>query len=64
MKAENKQLNRDWNDKDTIIQDLKADTSKIIAASLDENNNLIKAMPDLHLADIVMEDQTISEQAK
>ena len=64
MKAENKQLNRDYNDKDAIIQSLKADTSKRIATSLGENINRIKDMSDLHRANIVMKDQTISEQAK
>ena len=64
IKADNKQLNRDCNDKDAIIQSLKADTSKKIATSLNENNNRIKAMYDLHRADIVMEDQTIREQVR
>ena len=64
MKAENKQLNRDCNNKDDIIQALKDDTSKIIATSLNENNNSIKAMSDLHTAYIVIKDQTIREQDK
>ena len=64
MKAENKELNRYFYDKDTIIQALKDDTSKRIATSLDENNNRIKAMSDLHWADIVTKDRTICEQAK
>ena len=64
MKAENKQLNRDCNDKDAIIQALEANTSKIIATSLEENNNRIKAMSDLHRVGIFMKDRTIREQAK
>ena len=64
MKAENKQLNRYCNNKDTTIQALKVNTAKIISTSLDENNNRIKSMSDLHRAGIVMKDQTISEQAK
>ena len=64
MKAENKQLNRDFNDKNTINQTLEADTSKTIATSLDENNNCIKSMSDLHRTDIVLKNQTICEQAK
>ena len=64
MKAENKQLNRYCNGKYAIVQALKADTSKIIATSLDENNNHIKAMSNLHRADIVMKDRKIHEQAK
>ena len=64
MMAENKQLNRYCNDKDTVIQSLKADTSIIIATFLDENNNRIKAMSGLHQSDIVMKDLTICEQAK
>ena len=58
-KTENKQLNRDCNDKDVIIQSLEADTSKRIATSLDKNNIHIKAMFDLHRANIVMKDRTI-----
>ena len=64
MKAENKQLNRDCNNKNTIIQSLEAYTSKRIATSLDKNNNRIKAMFNLHQVDIVMKDWTICEQAK
>ena len=64
MKAENKQLNRDYNDKDAIFQSLEADTSKIIATSLDENYNRIKAMSNLHRANIVIKGRTIREQAK
>ena len=64
MKEENKQLNRDCNDKDAIIQSLEADTSKILSTSLDENDNPIKAISDLRQAKIVMKDQTINEQAK
>ena len=64
MKAENKQLNRDCNDMNTIIQYLKAYTSKRISTSLDKNNNRIKAISDLHRADIVMKYRTIHEQAK
>ena len=64
MKAENKQLNRDCNDKDAIIQSLKADTSKMITTSLDENNNRIKSMSDLNRSYIVMKYQKIREQAK
>ena len=63
MQAENKQLKRECNNKDYIIQDLEADTSKIIATSLNENINCIKAMYDLHRANIVMKDQSIHEQA-
>ena len=54
----------DCNYKDTIIQALKADTSKRISTSLHENNNRIKAMSKLHQADIVMKDRTIREKAK
>ena len=64
MKAENKQLNRDYNDKDAIFQSLEADTSKIIATSLDENYNRIKAISNLHRANIVIKGRTIREQAK
>ena len=64
MKAENKLLNRYCNNKDAIIQSLKADNSKRIATSLDENNNRIKAMSNLHQSDIVIKDWTIREQAK
>ena len=64
MKAENKQLNRDCNDMNTIIQSLEAYTSNRIATSLDKNNNRIKAMLNLHQVDIVMKDRTIREQAK
>ena len=64
MKAENKQHNRNCNDNDAIIQAIKANTSKIIATSLDESNNCIKAMSDLHWSDIVMKDRKVHEQAK
>ena len=64
MKAENKQLNIYCNDKDANIQALKANTSKRIATSLDENNNRIKSMSDLHQANIVMKDPKIREHAK
>ena len=64
MKAYNKHINRDYNDKDAIIQSLKADTSKIIATSPDENNNRIKAMSNLHWSDIFMKDRKICGQAK
>ena len=64
MEADNKQLNIDFNNKDAIIQALKANTSNRIATSLDENNNRIKSMSDLYLAGIVMKDRTIREQAK
>ena len=56
MRAENKQLNRYCNDKGATIQALEANTSKIIATSLDENNNCIKAMSGLHRAYIVVKD--------
>ena len=64
MKADNKQPNREYNNKDANIQGLKANTSKIIATSLNKNNNRIKAMSDLHRVDIFMTDQNICEQAK
>ena len=64
MKAENKQHNRYFNDKDAIIQSLKADNSKRIATSLDENNNRIKPMSNLHRSDIVMNDGNVFEHAK
>ena len=63
-KADKKQHNIDCNNKDAIIQALKANNSKIISTSLDENNNRIKSMSDLHRSDISMKDQTIREQAK
>ena len=58
-KTENKQLNRDCNNKDVIIQALKANTSKRIATSLNENNIHIKAMSDLHQSEFVTKDRTI-----
>ena len=64
MKAENKQLYRDWNNKNAIIQALKANYSKRTATSLNENNNRIKAISDLHRADIVMKYRTIHKQDK
>ena len=64
MKADNKQLNIDFNKMYAIIQALEANTSKIIPTSLDENNNRTKATSDLHWSDIVMKDRTIHEQAK
>ena len=64
MKAENNQLNRDCNNKDTIFQDLEDNASKRISTSLDENDNRIKAMSNLHQPDIFMKDWTIREQAK
>ena len=64
MTLENKQLNTDCNKKYAITQSLKADTLEIIATYLDENNNRIKAMSNLHWAKIDIKDQTIHEQAK
>ena len=64
MKAENKQLNRYCNDKDAIIQALKADTPTRIDTSLDKNNNRFNALSDLHWDNIVMNHQTICEHAK
>ena len=58
MKAENKHPNRYYNYKDAIFQSFKANTSKITATSLNENNNRIKAIPNLHQSKIIMKDQT------
>ena len=64
MKAENRQLNIDCNNKDAIIQALKSDNSLIIATSLDENNNRIIAMSNPHRADVVMKDKRIGNRPK